>query len=196
MRITRLFPTDIMNFELTEYLPVLREMFNKIDFEQYKDDRYINGYTTYFNNYSYPKVDGFSDLINELENRCDVLAENQGVDMSMFRTKMIKYWFNRMEYGSQHGLHTHDEHYVGTFYVNCPDNSANIRYHNTLRETWENYKIPLIVKDNYCPNLFVDFEPQEGNVFMWNSWVPHEVLLNLSKTPRDSFSFNMLMVRK
>ena len=37
---------------------------------------------------------------------------------------------------------------------------------------------------------FVDLTPAPGTVFMWESWLRHEVLANAARTPRLSVSFN------
>ena len=37
---------------------------------------------------------------------------------------------------------------------------------------------------------FVYLQPQPGTIFMWESWLRHEVPANAAKTPRISISFN------
>jgi uncharacterized protein (TIGR02466 family) len=37
---------------------------------------------------------------------------------------------------------------------------------------------------------FVTLTPAPGSVFIWESWLRHEVMPNTAKTPRISLSFN------
>ena len=37
---------------------------------------------------------------------------------------------------------------------------------------------------------FVTLVPAPGTLFLWESWLRHEVLANAAKTPRISLSFN------
>jgi uncharacterized protein (TIGR02466 family) len=37
---------------------------------------------------------------------------------------------------------------------------------------------------------FVYFKPQAGSVLMWESWLRHEVPVNVAKAERISISFN------
>lgn len=188
--ILNLFPTEIWRKDAPEYLPVVRELFNNVDFPVFETERYKNGYTTFFDSTKLPNVDGFDIFLDYIRVQCLAFAEHQGVDTNKYDAKIIKYWLNRMNYEGEHGIHTHDEHYVGTYYVNTPSGSGDIRYHSPFAEKWTEWKSPSEQKQ------YVDFQPVEGQLMMWNSWVPHEVMLNLSKTPRDSFSFNLLLVKK
>ena len=40
------------------------------------------------------------------------------------------------------------------------------------------------------PGTFVYAEPVEGSVFLWESWLHHEVMPNAAKRDRISISFN------
>ena len=37
---------------------------------------------------------------------------------------------------------------------------------------------------------FVYLEPQPGTIFLWESWLRHEVMPNAARAPRISLSFN------
>jgi uncharacterized protein (TIGR02466 family) len=37
---------------------------------------------------------------------------------------------------------------------------------------------------------FVNLTPAVGTLYLWESWLRHEVLVNAAKTPRLSISFN------
>lgn len=190
MMIHQLFPTEILEVDAPEYLPILRDLFNSVNFPVFETEKYRNGYTTFFHDLKRPQVDGFDLFLEFLKSQCLLFASHQGVDVEEYEVKIIKYWLNRMNYEGDHGIHNHDEHYVGTYYVNCPEGSGDIRYHNPSADKWQEWKSPSKQKQ------YVDYQPVEGKLLMWNSWVPHEVMLNLSKTPRDSFSFNLLLVKK
>ena len=57
----------------------------------------------------------------------------------------------------------------------------------TPRAAWVK---PLMMAAPSRPDTFVYVEPEAGSVFLWESWLRHEVMPNAGKGERISISFN------
>jgi uncharacterized protein (TIGR02466 family) len=77
----------------------------------------------------------------------------------------------------------------GTYYVQVPDGASALKL--------EDPRLPMMmaqpVRSAQAPQElqpFVFLAPQEGEAILWESWLRHEVVMNRSKAPRISVSFN------
>jgi uncharacterized protein (TIGR02466 family) len=77
----------------------------------------------------------------------------------------------------------------GTLYVAVPPGAGALRL--------EDPRLPLMMAAPTrradapeAARTFVTLTPAPGTVFIWESWLRHEVLPNRAKAPRVSLSFN------
>jgi len=70
----------------------------------------------------------------------------------------------------------------GTVYVAVPPGSGALRL--------EDPRLPLMMAAPSRPGTFVYADPREGSVFLWESWLRHEVMPNAARQDRISISFN------
>ena len=77
----------------------------------------------------------------------------------------------------------------GTTYIAMPEGASAIRF--------EDPRLPQMMaapprrksaKDNLRPFIYVD--PRVGDVILWESWLRHEVPVNMSEEERITVSFN------
>ena len=100
----------------------------------------------------------------------------------------VRLFFSEMNNGDNHSTHTHPNSiFSGVFYLNAPPNSASIRFHDPRQ--YQNFILYDTVEN---PGSLVTFEikPQKGLFLIWQSWIPHEVLKNLSNG-RTTVVFNI-----
>ena len=90
----------------------------------------------------------------------------------------IQLFFSEMNYGDQHVQHSHANSILsGVFYLDVPENSASLRFHDSRP-----YKNFISYQSNHpAINPVYDIKPQTGLFLIWQSWIPHEVLKNLSE---------------
>jgi len=181
-----IFPTIITWDFKTELLESLNELYSKIDWNVYKDDRYVNGYTTYFNRdktnddliyeYSQPLVDAIIQ-------HCYERAEMEKIDIGKKKFYVDNLWLSRMLKYGHHIRHLHHgSHYSGTFYVHSDDDSANIIFYD-----------PRLFKQfvgDLDEHDVIVYKPDPGKLIMWSSYIEHEVTTSLSER-RDAISFNV-----
>ncbi len=99
-------------------------------------------------------------------------------------------WVNILKPGAAHTGHIHPHSVIsGTVYVATPPGASALRL--------EDPRLPLMMaaptRRTDAPEdqqPFVYLQPQPGTIYMWESWLRHEVPANQAKTPRVSVSFN------
>jgi uncharacterized protein (TIGR02466 family) len=93
--------------------------------------------------------------------------------------------------GAGHSGHIHPNSVLsGTFYLDLPEGASAIRF--------EDPRLPFMMnspsqKADIAADLkrFIYFQPQVGQALFWESWLRHEVLVNMADEPRLSISFNL-----
>lgn len=104
-------------------------------------------------------------------------------------------WVNILGEGGSHSSHIHPGSVIsGTYYVSAPDGAGKLK----LEDPRLAYMMAAPQPVSNAPESaqrFVYLQPEDGHVFLWESWLRHEVMPNLSEEPRISISFNYALVR-
>jgi len=142
------------------------------------------GYTSYASLNDLPQRDpAFAALKRRLDRHVAAFAEAAGFDLGGGRLKLDSLWVNLLKGGGTHSGHIHPHSAVsGTLYVELPPGSGALRL--------EDPRLPLMMAAPRREGTFVYAEPQPGSVFLWESWLRHEVMPNRGKGERISISFN------
>ena len=148
------------------------------------------GYTSYASLNDLPQRDpAFADLKRLLDREAKVFARAAHFDLDR-APKLDSLWVNVMNPGATHSGHIHPHSIIsGTFYVVVPPGSGALKL--------EDPRLPMLMaaplrSDDAPPEVqpFFYAEPEEGTVFLWESWLRHEVMANSAKSERISISFN------
>ncbi len=141
------------------------------------------GYTSYASLDDLPLRDPrFEDLVRLLNRHVAAFAKDCGFDLHK-RLKLDSLWVNVLKPGGTHSGHIHPHSVVsGTVYVAVPPGSGALKL--------EDPRLPMLMAAPARPDTFVYAEPQPGSVFLWESWLRHEVMPNAARDDRISISFN------
>lgn len=149
------------------------------------------GYTSYASLNDLPqRMSVFSDLKAKLDRHARAFAEGLSLDLGRGRLKLDSLWVNVLKPGGAHSGHIHPHSVIsGTVYVATPPGASALKL--------EDPRLPLMMaappRRADAPETaqtFVYLQPEPGTVYMWESWLRHEVPPNRAKTPRVSVSFN------
>jgi uncharacterized protein (TIGR02466 family) len=149
------------------------------------------GYTSYASLDDLPTRDPrFADLSRLLARHVAVFAADCAMDLSGRRLKLDSLWVNILKPGGAHSGHIHPHSVVsGTIYVAVPPGSGALKL--------EDPRLPMLMaapprRDDAPEELktFVYAQPEPGAVFLWESWLRHEVAPGMAKSERISISFN------
>jgi uncharacterized protein (TIGR02466 family) len=148
------------------------------------------GYTSYASLDDLPRRDPvFADLVKALNRHVAAFARDCGFDLAK-PLKLDSLWVNVMQRGGTHSGHIHPHSIVsGTIYVAVPSGSGVLKL--------EDPRLGLLMaaptrRSDAAEDLqpFVYAEPEPGAIFLWESWLRHEVMPSDAKDERISISFN------
>ncbi len=148
------------------------------------------GYTSYASLDDLPQRDpAFADLKRLLDREVKAFARACHFDLAK-PLRLDSLWVNVLKPGGTHSGHIHPHSVVsGTFYVTVPAGSGALKL--------EDPRLPMLMAapgrtDDAPEHLhpFIYAEPAPGRIFLWESWLRHEVVTNAAKSERISISFN------
>lgn len=149
------------------------------------------GYTSYASLNDLPLRDPrFADLVRHLNRHAAAFAAECAMDLGGRRLKLDSLWVNLLKPGGSHSGHIHPHSVVsGTVYVTVPPGSGALKL--------EDPRLPMMMaaplRREGAPEAlrtFVYAEPAPGSIFLWESWLRHEVVPGTGKGERISISFN------
>lgn len=149
------------------------------------------GYTSYASLTDLPwRFPVFADLVAVLDAHVAAFAKELDFDLDGRPLELEDIWINILPEGGIHPGHIHPHSVIsGTTYVAMPDGASAIRF--------EDPRHPMMMaapprRKSARPELqsFVYVAPKVGDVLLWESWLRHEVPMNMTEEERISVSFN------
>ena len=134
----------------------------------------------------------FKSLSESIAKQAGIFAE--GINLEVKKLKDL--WYNINNYKDHNIVHNHIGHnnkLSGVYYVKAPKNSGNLvldHPSNLVELTWA-VNIPKGHHNTFTSSVW-QFVPKPGQLLIFPSWLEHSVEANLSKSPRVSFSFNIV----
>ena len=149
------------------------------------------GYTSYASLTDLPwRSPVFADLVKALDAHVAAFAEDLAFDLDGRSLTLEDLWINILPEGGTHSSHIHPHSVVsGTTYVAMPDGASALKLEDPRSSRM--MAAPARVKD--APESlrpFIYMAPAVGDVLLWESWLRHEVPMNMSEDDRISVSFN------
>ena len=160
--------------------------------QQWCEEQGYLGYTSYASLNDLPqRISAFGKLEKRLVKAANAYAKEPGFELGSHKLSMNSFWVNVLDPGAGHSGHIHPNSVLsGTFYLDLPEGASAIRF--------EDPRLPFMMnsppqKADIAADLkrFIYFQPQVGQALFWESWLRHEVLVNMADEPRLSISFNL-----
>ncbi len=200
-QIRSLFATRLYRAQLSEYGP-------SIDADELKGSCYsiaeddeagqewceandYPGYTSYASLTDLPwRFPIFGDLVKSLDAHVAAFAEDLEFELGDKKLVLEDLWINILPEGGTHSSHIHPHSVIsGTTYVSMPEGASALKL--------EDPRLPMMMaaptRRKSCREelkAFVYEAPGVGDVLLWESWLRHEVPMNMSDDERISVSFN------
>jgi len=149
------------------------------------------GYTSYASLNDLPwRFPIFADLEKALDKHVAEFCKDLGFDLQGKKLKCGSLWINILPEGGMHASHIHPHSVIsGTTYVAMPKGTSALKLedprlammmHAPLRSKKAGQEL----------QSFVYVKPEVGDVLLWESWLRHEVPMNMAEEERISVSFN------
>jgi uncharacterized protein (TIGR02466 family) len=200
-RIKSLFVTRLYQAELSEHEPAVdaAEMEATClsiaeDDEAGQDwceENDFPGYTSYASLDDLPwRFPIFADLVKVLDAHVAEFVKDLAFDLSDRKLVLDSLWVNILPTGGTHSAHIHPHSVIsGTTYVAMPEDASAIKYEDPRLAMM--MAAPPRRKDaGEEMQQFHYVAPKVGDVLLWESWLRHEVPMNMSDDERISVSFN------
>lgn len=159
--------------------------------QRWSEENSYPGYTSYgsFSDLAV-RAPCFAALKRLLDAEAASFAREAHFDLDGGKLKLDNLWINILDPGGFHSGHIHPHSVIsGTYYAQAPDGAASLKF--------EDPRLSMMMaaptRDADAPQEmrnFVYLAPEAGMMLMWESWLRHEVVRNLSQEPRISVSFN------
>ncbi|MGB3179039.1 MAG: TIGR02466 family protein [Albidovulum sp.] len=149
------------------------------------------GYTSYASLADLPwRFPIFKDLVKVLDKHAAAFAKDLAFDLGDKKIKLDSLWINILPAGGVHTSHIHPHSVIsGTTYVTMPSGTSAIKFEDPrlammMAAPARKTKAPSELRQ------FIYVAPNAGEVLMWESWLRHEVPMNMADEDRISISFN------
>jgi len=149
------------------------------------------GYTSYASLTDLPwRFPIFDALVKALDAHVAAFAEDLEFDLEGRKLVLEDIWINILPEGGIHTSHIHPHSVIsGTTYVQVPPGARSIKLEDPRHAMM--MAAPNRKKDGREElRAFVYPGPAEGDVLLWESWLRHEVPMNMDEDDRVSVSFN------
>jgi uncharacterized protein (TIGR02466 family) len=150
------------------------------------------GYTSYASLTDLPwRFPIFADLVKVLDQHVAAFAEDLEFDLDGRELKLEDLWINILPPGGTHASHIHPHSVIsGTTYVSMPEGASALKLEDPRSARM--MASPARKKDARRElKPFIYMAPKVGDVLLWESWLRHEVPLNMAdEDERVSVSFN------
>lgn len=149
------------------------------------------GYTSYASLTDLPwRFPIFETVKQALDKHVAAFAQDLQFDLAGRALELEDLWINILPEGGTHGSHIHPHSVIsGTTYVAMPEGTSALKL--------EDPRLPMMMaaptRQKDCREelrAFVYVKPDVGDVLLWESWLRHEVPMNMSEDDRISVSFN------
>lgn len=132
----------------------------------------------------------FKDLIKVLDKHVAAFVKDQQYELDGKKITLDSLWINILPNGGVHTSHIHPHSVIsGTTYVTMPKDTSAIKF--------EDPRLAMMmaapgrqVEARQELRSFIYIAPVAGDVLLWESWLRHEVPMNMAEEERISVSFN------
>ncbi len=151
------------------------------------------GYTSYASLTDLPwRFPIFADVVASLDQHVAAFAKDLEFDLDGKSLKLEDLWINILPEGGMHASHIHPHSVIsGTTYVSMPHGASALKLEDP--RSGRMMASPVRTKGARRDlQPFIYMKPEVGDVLLWESWLRHEVPMNMSEEERVSVSFNYI----
>ena len=132
----------------------------------------------------------FADLIKVLDKHVAAFVKDLDFDLDDKKITLDSLWINILPQGGVHTSHIHPHSVIsGTTYVNMPMDTSAIKFEDPRSAMMMAAPVRKIDARDEMRSFFY-VAPDVGDVLLWESWLRHEVPVNMAEDERISISFN------
>jgi len=159
--------------------------------QEWCEEQEFPGYTSYASLTDLPwRFPIFQAVVDALDKHVATFAEDLAFDLDGRELVLEDIWINILPEGGIHTSHIHPHSVIsGTTYVKMPEGASALKLEDPRAQMM--MAAPPRKKDaREEMKQFIYVQPAVGDVLLWESWLRHEVPMNMAEEDRISVSFN------
>lgn len=132
----------------------------------------------------------FEELVKVLDKHVATFVDDLEFDLDGKAIALDSIWINILPEGGIHTSHIHPHSVIsGTTYVAVPKGASAIKFEDPRHAMMMAAPARKATAREELHN-FIYVEPAVGDILLWESWLRHEVPMNMAEDERISISFN------
>ncbi len=132
-------------------------------------------------------------FVNSISPQLNSVLADMGWDIKNQEIKITGMWAVINKKNSSNAMHIHSNNYISAaYYVKAPVNCGDIVFYDPRFAA--TYRYPKISKTNKLNSNMVSFQPKEGMLVLFPSYLQHSVNVNKTDKERIVISFNINLI--
>ena len=132
-------------------------------------------------------------FINSISPQLNSVLTDMGWDTKNQEVKITGMWAVINKKNSSNAMHIHSNNYISAaYYIKAPKNCGDIVFYDPRFAA--TYRYPKISKTNKLNSNMVSFQPKEGMLVLFPSYLQHSVNANKTNQERIGISFNINLI--
>ena len=132
-------------------------------------------------------------FVNSIAPQLNSVLTDMGWDIKKQEVKITGMWAVINKKNSSNAMHIHSNNYISAaYYVKAPKNCGDIVFYDPRFAA--TYRYPKISKTNKLNSNIVSFQPKEGMLVLFPSYLQHSVNVNKTDEERIVISFNINLI--
>lgn len=159
--------------------------------QRWCEENHYLGYTSYASLDDLPwRFPTFAALKKHLDKHVAAFVQELAFDLRGGAVVLDDLWINILPQGGVHTGHLHPNSVIsGTYYVTIPKGASAIKFEDP-RHAMMMASPPRLKGAGVENRSFVYVQPESRTIVLWESWLRHEVPMNMAEFDRVSVSFN------
>ena len=132
-------------------------------------------------------------FVNSISPQLNSVLTDMGWDIKKQEVKITGMWAVINKKNSSNAMHIHSNNYISAaYYIKAPKNCGDIVFYDPRFAA--TYRYPKISKTNKLNSNIVSFQPKEGMLVLFPSYLQHSVNVNKTDEERIVISFNINLI--
>jgi len=132
-------------------------------------------------------------FVNSISLQLNSVLTDMGWDIKNQKIKITGMWAVINKKNSSNAMHIHSNNYISAaYYVKAPKNCGDIVFYDPRFAA--TYRYPKISTTNKLNSNMVSFQPKEGMLVLFPSYLQHSVNVNKTDEERIVISFNINLI--
>ena len=132
-------------------------------------------------------------FVNSISPQLNSVLADMGWDIKNQEVKITGMWAIINNKNSSNAMHIHSNNYISAaYYVKAPKNCGDLVFYDPRFAA--TYRYPKISKTNKLNSNMISFQPKEGMLVLFPSYLQHSVNVNKTDEERIVISFNINLI--